>query len=1338
MLGRLEPYDATSMQWSAYAARVGEFFLANEVSEDRKKVAIFLSVIGANTYELLQDLCCPNEPNTQNYEELVRILKEHYQPTPTVIAERYVFHLRNQQSDESISEYVASLKKLAKSCAFGQFFSEAIRDRLVCGMKCETTRKRLLVETDLHLENAVKISQMLETAEREARKIEVPQQNINLVQKRNNVNGGKINRKTSFQSQQKPCFRCKKFNHSSENCRFKEASCYKCGKKGHISPACNVSSNFQRPSSSYVVNHSIECEGTEVESEETLTVYSLKNKVAVDEHPEPKAFVEVKINSQPISMEIDSGASVSIISKDKIKVPFKSTNKKLSAASGHLLKLAGEAVVQVNLEGMQKKLKLFIVDGECPSLLGRSWIRAFWGPKWVNRLTNGLIGNVNAHTIVDDCSNRLKKLLENYSDSVFKPGLGLIKGITAHLSLQKNVAPKFCKSRPVPFSIKCKVEEELENMERNGNIEKVMTSEWASPIVPVQKANGTIRICGDYKATLNPKLQVDRYPLPRPEECFQSMRGGKKFSKIDLKQAFNQIMLDEESKSLTTMSTTKGLYRWLRLPFGIASSPAIFANVMDRVLHGLKGLAWYQDDIIVTGRTDEEHFDNLTAVLERLKEYGLRAGKDKCEYFKSSVKYLGMIVNEHGIEMLPDKVNAILKVQTPRNVKELSSFIGMINYYGKFINNFSTLASPLHKLRRDGERWNWSEKEQSSFEALKQALVSSNVLIHYDPKLPVKLDCDASAVGIGSVLSHILPNGTERPICYASRTLSKSEHNYPQVEKEALSIVWSVKKFHQYLFGRKFSLVTDHQSLTSIFNPSKEIPQTSTSRLARWALFLMQYEYDIVYRSTRKHLNADCLSRLPMAASKSVTLDPECSVLNIQSIESLYIDAVTIAKSSRADPVLSKVIYCIKYGWERNQAIELQPYFIRRNELTIEEGCLLWGMRVVIPTRLRSIILKVLHDGHPGIVRMKAIGRSHVWWPKLDSDIERTVKACNTCQRVQNLPPKAPLHPLEIPNGPWERINIDFAGPFMNKMWLICVDAYSKFPEVISMNVTTAKRTIKELSLLFSRYGYPKQLISDNGPQFISSEFASFLRSRGIKHIRTAPYHPSSNGEAERFVQTFKKGMKSSVIDYSDPEERLCNFLRVYRSTPHTTTGVAPVELFFKRMIRGPLDLLRPDFKNYVNQKQYNQKLNHDKHAKTRSFNIGDHVMVRDFRQANPSWVEGQIERKLGPLSYLVKIDEGICWKRHVDHLLYKDHSKENTAVGAEKKEWSFITVGNKINGENTPAFYTPGAITPEPEPQVVHQPPTPRVIRVSSRQGKPPDRLTYSQLGQPTWTHHS
>ena len=579
-------------------------------------------------------------------------------------------------------------------------------------------------------------------------------------------------------------------------------------------------------------------------------------------------------------MEVDTGAAISVISKctyDRLfpNLEIVKPSVRLKTYTGEAMKLIGEITAEAKYGEQSHTLSLMIVDGNGPSLLGRDWLHSFT-----------LDWKHIASMKIDNTHKELDKLLTSYSE-VFEDKLGPIRHFEAKLRVKEGATPKFHKPRNVPFSMKEKISKELDRLEAEGVIENINYSEWAAPLVPVPKPDGRVRLCGDYKVTINPVLEVDRYPLPRPEDLFATLTGGQRFTKLDLKQAYLQMVLDNDSRRYATINTHQGLYQFTRVPFGIAPAPAVFQKMMDTILQGMTKVICYIDDVLVTGSNDQEHLANLAEVLKRMKHHDIRLKRSKCRFLQDSVEYLGHVIDRNGLHTSSDKVEAVLKAPRPKNVRELQAFLGSIHYYGKFMQNLSTLLHPLNELLKNDTRWNWTEECEKAFEEAKQKLMEAKVLAHYNPDRPLRLAADASAYGIGAVISHVLSDGTEHPIAYASCTLTKSEQNYAQLEKEALSLIFGINKFHSYLYGRKFVLYTDHKPLTTILGPKQGIPPLAASRLQRWALILAGYDYKIEYKSTTAHANADMLSRLPIVPSKQTTVVNKTTMLNIQQIETL-------------------------------------------------------------------------------------------------------------------------------------------------------------------------------------------------------------------------------------------------------------------------------------------------------------------------------------------------------------------------------------------------------------------------------------------------------------------
>ncbi|XP_008181385.1 uncharacterized protein K02A2.6-like [Acyrthosiphon pisum] len=687
----------------------------------------------------------------------------------------------------------------------------------------------------------------------------------------------------------------------------------------------------------------------------------------------------------------------------------------LEAYNNSVIIPLGYFIVDVKVKNYCKKLKLYVIENGGPPIIGRDWLGEF----------DIFSSKIDINSVANEDISKL-------FPSVFKDTLGCFKHKQFELYLKDDVVPIFCKPRVLPFSLKDKVSEELDRLVKEDIFVAVETSEWGTPVVPVIKSDGSIRLCGDYKVTLNKFLKVDRYPIPRVNDLISIFQGARLFCTLDLSQAYQQLPLSTNSQKLTTISTLKGLFMYKRLPYGVASAPGILQREMESMLSGIEGVGCFFDDIVVSGIDKPEVNDRLHKVLRKLDFAGLTVRKEKCEYYKTKITFLGYSIDEKGLHIPTDRIKAISDVPTPKNVHELKAFLGL-------------------------------------------------VLIHYNTDFELILACDASPVGVGAVLSHRLPDGKDKPIAFTSRTLSKSEQGYSQIDKEAPALVYGVKYFHQFLFGRKFILRTDHKPLISIFGEGKGIPTMAAHRLQRYAIFLSGYSFTIQFIKGVDNGNADALSRLPLSISDKINFEEY------------------ICEEIKRDLVLKEVFFKVFTGkWPdniKNISDELKPYYYRKNELAIEQGCLMWGHRLVIPTKFRKELLQELHSTHLGIVKMKSLARSYVWWPKIDDDIEKITKECEKCLANSDSPPRSILHSWPWPEGPAQRIHLDFMGP------------------------------VNVLKEYFSLWGIPAKLVTDNGRSLCSADFELFLKNNGVYHIKTSPYNPSSNGAAENLVLTYLVNM---------------------------------------------------------------------------------------------------------------------------------------------------------------------------------------------------------------------
>ncbi|XP_058024066.1 uncharacterized protein K02A2.6-like [Ahaetulla prasina] len=957
-------------------------------------------------------------------------------------------------------------------------------------------------------------------------------------------------------------------------------------------------------------------------------------------------------------MEVDTGSSITIMSWSNLEKNLPAIAKRklrpqklrVQDYQGNRIPVRGATTVHVKYGQFEKTLPITIVDGTLPSLLGLDWFQA---------LGMGVTGVFRNEVDLKD------ELMKEFED-VFKDCLGKYKGTPISFNLDPQVAPIRLKARRVPFALKPKIDRELDKLVSQGILVPVDHAKWETPIVTPVKPDGSVRICADYKATLNKALQKSAYPVPVVQHLLHSLGQGQVFAKLDLAQAYQQLPVDSSTAEAQTIVTHRGAFKCTRLQFGVSVAPGLFQNLMERLLQGLPGVVPYFDDVLVSADNMEELGVRLRKVLSIFRSAGLKVKLNKCQIGVGSVEFLGYRIDREGIHPTESKVRAIRKAPAPQNKTELQAFLGLVNFYAVFLKNKATIAEPLHKLLGKNAAWSWGKAEARAFEAIKNLLSSDSLLIQYNSTLPLVLVCDASPYGVGAVLSHRLPNGTEAPIAFYSRTMSSAERNYSQLDREALAIVSGVKKFHEYVFGRDFEIVTDHRPLLGLLAGDRPTPVALSPRLTRWTIFLAAYSYKLLHRPGKELGHADALSRCPLPATIEDPT-PGTPVLLIDSLDSGPVTSKEVARASYKDITLRTVMGWVQRGWPAAPGERFREYVKKRGELSVQGECLLWGDRVVIPEKLRKKVLELLHEGHPGIllwgdrvvvpeklrkkvlellheghpgiVRMKGLARSYVWWPLMDMEISDRVGKCQACQETRPLPPTAPIREWEKPQGPWSRIHIDFAGPFHGQTFLVVVDAFSKWLEIILMKSMTAEAVISVLRHLFVTHGLPDTLVSDNGPQFTVTLFERYLAEEGIRHVLSAPFHPATNGLAERFVRSAKEAL--SRIRPGDWQLKIDTFLAVQHRTPCVATGRSPAELLMGRKLRCPLDRLNP---NYTPDGYKTTP------GKTRELTVGSSVWAHNYGEG-PNWQKGTILETTGPKSYLVEIEDGRVWKRHIDQL---------------------------------------------------------------------------------------
>ena len=725
------------------------------------------------------------------------------------------------------------------------------------------------------------------------------------------------------------------------------------------------------------------------------------------------------------------------------------------------------------------------------------------------------------------------------------------------------------------------------------------------------------------------------------------------FTKLDANCGFWQIPLTQSSRLLTTFITPIGRFCFNKLPFGITSTPEYFQKRMSQILDGLEGVLCQIDDVLVYGQDEAEHDRRVTAVLKRIEAAGVTLNPDKCEFGKTSLKFLGHVIDRAGIQADPDKTSAITQMPPPTTVTELRRFLGMVNQLGKFSPNLAELTKPLRDLLSKTSDWLWGPEQDRAFAESKSELTRAVILAHYNPEAATKISADASSYGLGAVL--LQRDGTHwHPIAYASRSMSETESHYAQIEKEALACTWACEKFSTYVLGRSFTIETDHKPLVPLLG-TKQL-HSLPPRILRFRLRLDRFEYQIVHVPGKHLYTADTLSRAP---TSSPTPDDAIMEEVADTAMTMCIDtAMTMcidhlpAGSERlreytsaqdSDTICSRVKTYCKEGWpdKYNLGPELRPYWEKRDELTMSGNLLMCGHRIVVPESMQEVTLRKIHQGHQGIRRSRLRAQTSVWWPGLSRRIADYVRRCPDCAR-DTTPNKELLMPTELPDYPWQRVATDL---FVLKgvTYVLIVDYFSRYPEVIKLTTTTSQSVILAMKSVFSRHGIPEIVQSDNGPQYSSEEFSQFAIAYGFYHDPSSPHFPQSNGHAERAVKTVKKLLK----DADDPYLALLT----YRATPLPWCGYSPAELLMGRPIRSDLPLVKTSlipgwpylnaFRTHNQEFKERQKRDYDERHRVRplpEIPNGTDVWVTTDGKARP----GQVLSPAGaPRSYVVDTSAG-------------------------------------------------------------------------------------------------
>ena len=1215
-MDRLSPPNTLVMEgnllqnWKKWKQDFIIYLAATESTKkpDETKSSILLHCIGEKGREVYNTFNLTEE-NSLNFEAIMTNFDKFFEPRKNVTFSRFKFFTYRQKEGETFNKYITELKKLSNDCELQDLKNELLRDMLIIGLHDKNLKERLLRESNLDLEKTIQICQSVEISRAHLKSIHDENSTI-FKDNYNNVDYLCKNRSFNPKSQNrnkkdeiiKKCKFCS-FSHKRGSCPAYTKSCNICYKRGHFANCCTErKKNIQK----------IDIEDND-QIENDFFIGAIDNN---NENISHSWTIKLNLDGTLISFKIDSGAQVNVLPLSKFNLlnpipDIFESNIKLTAYNGENIPICGTCLINVRYQEKSHQIKFVIAETTSSPIIGLE-----------TSIKLNLIKRI-CHVV----NQQIPVYLEKFSSCFGK--IGKLK-YPHHIVIDKNIKPVINPPRRLPIALKERLHEELRRMTEMGIIKPINEpTNWVSSLVIVEKSNGKLRICLDPR-NLNKAIKRPQHAVPTTEEILAKLAHAKIFTKLDASNAYWQIPLDEESSKLVTFNTPFGRYRFLRMPYGIHSASDVCQSRISQMIDNIECVVNSQDDIIIWAENRDKLRERTIKVFKSLKEHGLVLNKDKCQFEQTEITFLGHKITSEGIFPDDKKIEAIINMPYPQNVKELQRFMGMINYLGKFIPSLSDKTVNLRKLLEKDIAWSLEKQHKTEIDNLKNEITKSPILKFFNPKLPIKVSCDASKTGLGTILEQKIDNDWH-PIAFASRSLTTSEKNYCQLEKETLSIVFACSKFHDYLYGHNFDVYNDHLPLKPIFE--KSIIK-SPPRIQRFLLRLQRYNFKMHYIPGKLLTIPDTLSRASLSNS-TPELHPTEIDSYVHTVESQYLISDSrlqqFRDETRKDENLMLLKDYILNGWPKSQKlvpVSIRPYYIYRQHLTYSNGIIYKDTQFIVPLSLRKEIKDILHAGHLGIVKMKTNARSIIFWPQINNDIENIVNNCEMCQKYQNSQPSEPLIEHDTPKNPWTKVGTDLF-ELNNKSYLIIVDYTSNFFDLSQLPNKLSKTIVLHTKRIFSKFGIPKTVVSDNGPEFSGEPYQIFSRQWDFQHVTSSPKYPQSNGKVERTIQTIKKSLRKAFENKDDPYLALLSL----RTNPGPHNTLPPATKFFTRPIRNLLPcLVKPKRTNGTITKKPHPNWNINKELP--ELKKGD--LVRIYEHGNWSRKGKIIAKSKYPRSYII------------------------------------------------------------------------------------------------------
>lgn len=1106
------------------------------------------------------------------------------------------------------------------------------------------------------------------------------------------------------------CFKCLKKGHYANNCTETGSNCFKCGKPGHIARDCGnpkseASVSAAKAKKPFANGRVYSISGAEEDLDDGLirsageingnTLIILFDSGATHSFIDSACALrlKLKLDELPFNLNITTPASGSVVTSTAcLECPWYYLNQRF-IANLICLPLKGLDVI-IGMDWLSHHHALL----DCANkvvILPDAGVAEFLNSYFSKlSLREGALSFIQAATAVEVKGSAVQDLpvvqdfVDVFPDDV--PGIPPKRDVEFTIDLVPGTGPiSIAPYRMAPAEM-IELKNQLEDLIKKGFIRK-SGSPWGAPVLLVKKKDGRSRLCVDYRQ-LNKVTIKNRYPLPRIDDLMDQLKGAAVFSKIDLRSGYHQIRVKEEDIQKTAFRTRYGHFEYLVMPFGVTNAPAVFMDYMNRIFHPFldRFVVVFIDDILIYSKNKEEHKDHLRQVLQVLREKVLVANAAKCDFWLEEVKFLGHVISKEGIAVDPSKVEAVIAWERPKTVTEVRSFVGLAGYYRRFIEGFAKIAGPLTKLTRKNQPFAWTEDCEQSFHEMKRRLTTAPVLTLPQDNVPYEVYCDASYLGLGCVLMQ-----NRQAVAYASRQLKIHERNYPTHDLELAAVVFALKIWRHYLYGSTFTVFSDHKSLKYLFD-QKDL----NMRQRRWMEYIKDYDFALQYHPGKANVVADALSRQSLHISFLMIKELELveTLRDLSLGMSVFPGKLTFGMVSVTSGLLDEIREKQRTDEELKEKRDMISLGKAPDFEVGSDDILRCKGRVCVPndTELRRLILEEGHRSklsiHPGSTKMYQDLKMNFWWSGMKKHVAEFVATCLTCQKakIEHQKPAGMLQPLDVPEWKWDSISMDFvvALPTTRKrfdsIWVV-VDRLTKTARFIPVKTTfnvesLAKVYIAEIVRL---HGVPSSIVSDRDPKFTSHFWRALHKALGTKLSLSSAYHPQTDGQTERTIQSLEDLLRACVLDSQDSWDELLPLVEfTYNNSYHASIGMAPYEALYGRRCRTPLCwfqngehlLVGPELVQQTTDKikliqdrmrtaQSRQKSYADVRRRELEFEAGDHVFLRvtpttgvgraiKSRKLTPKFIGPyQIIERVGTVAYRVALPSFLSRIHNVFHV---------------------------------------------------------------------------------------